>query len=131
MDIQLKKTQKLKKIKHEVLRVLTTPKFKLYIMSAIINGSIRVDRLPKEKFIKGKDGAVYYNFTIAVQDETRYGNNVAFMDSQTKEEREAKVAKTYLGNGKVVWMSADGVTLAERDVQPQAVKEAVGDDLPF
>ena len=47
-------------------------------MSAIINGSIRVDRLPKEKFIKGKDGAVYYNFTIAVQDETRYGNNVAF-----------------------------------------------------
>ena len=57
-------------------------------MSAIINGSIRVDRLPKEKFIKGRDGAVYYNFTIAVQDETRYGNNVAFMDSQTKEERE-------------------------------------------
>ena len=106
-------------------------KFKLYIMSAIINGSIRVDRLPKEKFIKGKDGAVYYNFTIAVQDETRYGNNVAFMDSQTKEEREAKVAKNYLGNGKVVWMSDQGVTLAERDDQPQAVKEAVGDDLPF
>ena len=62
-------------------------------MSAIINGSIRVDRLPKEKFIKGKDGAVYYNFTIAVQDETRYGNNVAFMDSQTKEEREAKAKR--------------------------------------
>ena len=48
----------------------------------------------------GKDGAVYYNFTISVQDETRYGNNVAFMDSQTKEERDAKVQKTYLGNGK-------------------------------
>ena len=25
------------------------------------------------------------------------------MDSQTKEEREAKVAKVYLGNVKVVW----------------------------
>ena len=101
-------------------------------MSAIINGSIRVDRLPKEKFIKGKDGAVYYNFTIAVQDETRYGNNVAFMDSQTKEEREAKVAKTYLGNGKVVWMSSpDGVTVAERDDQPQPVAEPASDDLPF
>ena len=100
-------------------------------MSAIINGSIRVDRLPKEKFIKGKDGAVYYNFTIAVQDETRYGNNVAFMDSQTKEEREAKVAKNYLGNGKVVWMSSpDGVTVAERDDQPQ-VAEPASDDLPF
>ena len=101
-------------------------------MSAIINGSIRVDRLPKEKFIKGKDGAVYYNFTIAVQDETRYGNNVAFMDSQTKEEREAKVAKTYLGNGKVVWMSDKGVTVAERDEQPQdAVPEPSSDDFPF
>ena len=33
-------------------------------MSAIINASIRVDKLPKEKFVKGKDGAVYYNFTI-------------------------------------------------------------------
>jgi len=113
-----------------VLRVLTTPKFKLYIMSAIINGSIRVDKLPKEKFIKGRDGAVYYNFTIAVQDETRYGNNVAFMDSQTKEEREAKVAKTYLGNGKVVWMSDKGVTVAEREDQPQ-VAEPAEDDLPF
>jgi len=110
---------------------MTTPKFNLYIMSAIINGSIRVDKLPKEKFIKGRDGAVYYNFTIAVQDETRYGNNVAFMDSQTKEEREAKVAKTYLGNGKVVWMSDKGVKVAERDEQPQAVSEPAGDGLPF
>ena len=55
-------------------------------MSAIINASIRVDKLPKEKFIKGKDGAVYYNLTISVNDDTRYGNNVALMDSQTKEE---------------------------------------------
>jgi hypothetical protein len=53
------------------------------------------------------------------------------MDSQTKEEREAKVAKTYLGNGKVVWMSPDGVTVAERDDQPQAVAEPASDDLPF
>tara|TARA_R110002167_G_scaffold189614_2_gene391789 strand:- start:33 stop:335 length:303 start_codon:yes stop_codon:yes gene_type:complete len=100
-------------------------------MSAIINGSIRVDKLPKEKFVKGRDGAVYYNFTIAVQDETRYGNNVAFMDSQTKEEREAKVAKTYLGNGKVVWMSDQGVTLAEREEQTEVVKETANDGLPF
>ena len=110
---------------------MTIPKFNLYIMSAIINGSIRVDRLPKEKFVKGRDGAVYYNFTIGIQDETRYGNNVAFMDSQTKEEREAKVAKTYLGNGKVVWMSEQGVTVAERDDQPQTVSEPASDGLPF
>ena len=84
-------------------------------MSTLINGSIRVDKLPKEKFVKGKDGAVYYNFTIAVNDETRYGNNVAFMDSQTKEEREAKMPKTYLGNGKVVWVSDGTIQVAERE----------------
>lgn len=100
-------------------------------MSTLINGSIRVDKLPKEKFIKGKDGAVYYNFTISVQDDTRYGNNVAFTDSQTKEEREAKMPKNYLGNGKVVW--TDGkVTLAEREEKQLevAVDEQSG-DLPF
>jgi len=100
-------------------------------MSTLINGSIRVDKLPKEKFIKGKDGAVYYNFTIAVNDETRYGNNVAFMDSQTKEEREAKMPKTYLGNGKVLW--TDGkVTLAEREEEKVAVPvDEQSGDLPF
>ena len=34
-------------------------------MGAILNASMRVDKLPKEKFVKGKDGAVYYNFTIS------------------------------------------------------------------
>ena len=97
-------------------------------MSTLITGSIRVDKLPKEKFIMGKDGAVYYNFTISVQDETRYGNNVAFMDSQTKEEREAKVQKTYLGNGKVVWTDGS-ITLAEKeDAKVEATAES---DLPF
>jgi len=100
-------------------------------MSTLINGSIRVDKLPKEKFIKGKDGAVYYNFTISVQDETRYGNNVAFMDSQTKEEREAKMPKNYLGNGKVVW--TDGtIQVAEREEEKVLVPvDEQSGDLPF
>ena len=98
-------------------------------MSTIINGSIRVDKLPKEKFVKGKDGAVYYNFTIAVNDETRYGNNVAFMDSQTKEEREAKKNRDYIGNGKVVWTDGN-IAVAEREeqvAQPQATVEVEAD----
>ena len=99
-------------------------------MSTLITGSIRVDKLPKEKFVKGKDGAVYYNFTISVQDETRYGNNVAFMDSQTKEERDAKVAKNYLGNGKVVWTDGN-VKLAEREEEAANVAATADSDLPF
>ena len=99
-------------------------------MSTLITGSIRVDKLPKEKFVKGKDKAVYYNFTISVQDETRYGNNVAFMDSQTKEERDAKVAKNYLGNGKVVWTDGN-VKLAEREEEAAKVEATADADLPF
>jgi len=95
-------------------------------MSTLINASIRVDKLPKEKFIKGKDGAVYYNLTISVGDETRYGNNVAITDSQTREEREAKKQKNYLGNGKVVWTDGN-VCVAEREEVVEEVKE----DLPF
>ena len=99
-------------------------------MSTLIVGSIRVDKLPKEKFIKGKDGAVYYNLTISVGDETRYGNNVSFTDSQTKEERDAKVAKNYLGNGKVLW--TDGtVKLAEKEEKVAVAVDEQSGDLPF
>jgi hypothetical protein len=98
-------------------------------MSTLINASIRVDKLPKEKFVKGKDGAVYYNLTIAVNDDTRYGNNVSIMDAQTKEERDAKKPKDYLGNGRVFWTDGN-ISLAEREEQT-AVPEAVTEDLPF
>ena len=73
-------------------------------MGAIINASINVAKLPKEKFVKGKDGNVWYNLTISIQDETRYGNNVALMDRRTAEEREAGKSALYFGNGKVDWI---------------------------
>jgi hypothetical protein len=100
------------------------------IMSAIINLSLRVDALPKEKFVQGKDGKVYYNFTISVNDESnQFGQNVSATDSQTKEEREAKKPKSYLGNGTVVWTNGT-IQLAEKK-EGVATKEVVSDDLPF
>ena len=101
-------------------------------MSALINLSIDVASLPKEKFVTAKNGKVYYNFTGAINNDTRYGNNVSAFDSQTKEEREAKKPKSYLGNGKVVWTDGN-IVIAERDdvVQQPAQAEAVEVDLPF
>ena len=100
-------------------------------MSAIITYSLRVDQLPKEKFIAGKDGAVYVNLTMSVNDETRFGNNTGIYVSQTQEEREAKKQKAYLGNGKVVWNNSVIVN-AEKEEQVEAVtKEAEVSDLPF
>jgi len=97
-------------------------------MSTLINASIRVDKLPKEKFVKGKNG-VYYNLTISISDETRFGNNVSLMDSQTKDERDAKKPKNYLGNGKVVWTEGT-VTLAEKE-EDAKIPASVEEDLPF
>jgi hypothetical protein len=99
-------------------------------MSALINVSLRVDKLPKEKFVQGKDGAVYYNFTVSVNDESnQWGQNVSLTDSQTKEEREAKKPKSYLGNGNVVWTNGS-IQLAEKKDDVSS-KEVVGSDLPF
>ena len=85
-------------------------------MSAILNLNLRVDKLPKEKFVKGKDGAVYYNLTVSINDEpNQFGQNVTAIDSQTKEEREAKKPKNYLGNGNVVWNDGKITTATKRD----------------
>jgi hypothetical protein len=99
-------------------------------MGAIINYSLRVDKLPKEKFIAGKDGAVYVNLTMSVNDETRYGNNASIMISQTQEEREAKKSRTYIGNGQVVWTDGN-IVKAEREEAKEVVQEAETSDLPF
>ena len=55
---------------------------------------------------------------------------------QSKEERDAKAAKVYLGNVKVIWTNGSNVEAAPReDVNgqqaPAFVAEAGDDDLPF
>ena len=97
-------------------------------MASLINLNINVENLPKEKFVKGKKG-VYYNFTISVNDDTnQFGQNVSAFDSQTKEEREAKKPKQYIGNGKVLWTDGKS-TKAQQEAQPQDNDNNV--DLPF
>jgi hypothetical protein len=83
-------------------------------MSLLINASIAVDKLPKEKFVKAKNGRVYYQMTISVNDQSRFGNNVWIYDSQSKEEREAKKPKHTLGNGAVCWTDGN-VVVAEKE----------------
>lgn len=46
----------------------------------------------------------WLNLTIDVKDDIdKFGNNVSIYEQQTKEERDAKASKNYLGNGKVFW----------------------------
>lgn len=99
-------------------------------MGALINVSLNLDKLDKTKIVKGKNGN-YYNLTVSVNDTTSpFGDNASVFTTQTKEERTAKVAKAYAGNGKVVW--TDGIIVAaERQEEPQAQPEPAGIDLPF
>ncbi len=100
-------------------------------MSAIVNFSINVEDIDKSKLIKGKKGS-YLNLTMSINDETKFGNNASISVSQSQEEREAKNPKTYLGNGKVVWMSDAGVSVAEREQEMSTSTSAASqDDLPF
>lgn len=113
-------------------------------MGAIINASIDVKALPNHKFQAEKDGKVYYNFTIIINDETRFNNNVWITDSQTQEEREAKVPRKTLGNGSVVWINNGSgqnvdkegtIQLVVKEEQPQKAPPVSSsnnnDDLPF
>jgi len=102
--------------------------------SNLIAASIDITKIDKSKLGKGK----YLNFTISVNGETnQYGQNVAIVESQSKEDRDAKVAKNYLGNGKVVWSEDGGIVVADKvegvsNAQQNAPRvEEAGDDLPF
>jgi hypothetical protein len=74
-------------------------------MATILNASLNVAKIDSTKLIQGKTGQ-FLNVTITINDEVdKYGNNASIFESQSKEEREAKIPKNYLGNGKVIWTS--------------------------
>jgi len=102
-------------------------------MASIIKCSINLTNIDKSKVIDGKKGK-YLPITITLNDEVdQFGNQGPVVIAQTKEEREAKVAKTYLGNVQVVWTNGDNVAAAPRQDQPAQAAPAAApvDDLPF
>jgi hypothetical protein len=69
-------------------------------MSSIISASIDVEKIDKTKLVNGR----YLNFSVIVNDvNDKFGKNVSIQLGQSKEERDAKSPKVFLGNGKVVW----------------------------
>jgi len=103
-------------------------------MASIIKASINLNNIPKDKIFVGKKGK-YLPITITINDELdQFGNQGPVVVEQSKEEREAKVEKTYLGNVKIVWSNGVNVEPAPRDgaQAPPAMPQPVeADDLPF
>ena len=94
-------------------------------MGKIINVKVDVTKLDKSKFFVGKKGT-YANITVAenMDGESEYGDTHYVYESQSKEERDAKTPKNYLGNGKEFVFGSNGMN--------QATETATADDdLPF
>jgi hypothetical protein len=72
----------------------------------ILTVSIGMDKIDESKIVVTDKGKRFFNLLIEVKDEKdQYQNDVSVSHNQTKEDREAKLPKVYLGNGKKVWES--------------------------
>lgn len=106
-------------------------------MASLSNIYLKKETL--ETLLKGVEskGVGGIGITISIDDEPKnYGQNVSAFVSQSKEERDEKKNRYYVGNGKVFW--TDGVIkVAPRDDQQTSNNQQASndqgttDDLPF
>jgi len=107
-------------------------------MASIIAGSINLDKIDKAKIFEGKKGK-YFPVTVVLNNEPgNYGDSGYIQTEQTKEERDAKQPKTFLGNVKVVWTDGQNVAVAARENAAETPTVSTTDnsnptepDLPF
>ena len=106
-------------------------------MASIIKTSIDLTKIDKSKIIEGKKGK-YLPITITLNDEVdQFGNQGPVIISQSKEEREMKTDKIYLGNVQVVWTNGENVNTAPREGESEKsnveILQSIAkeDDLPF
>ena len=96
-------------------------------MSTLISLSIDVSKITKSKIKDMK----YLDVTISVDDATnQWGKNASIYESQTKEEREAKAPKAYIGGGKVVWTTGT-ISVAEKASNEPKKANPPNEELPF
>jgi hypothetical protein len=105
-------------------------------MASIIKASINLNEIPKDKIIDGKKGK-YLPIVITLNnDPDNFGNQGPIIVEQSKDERDAKATKVYLGNVKVVWTDGNNVATAPQNGQAAPQRQAQQfvpqpDDLPF
>ena len=79
--------------------------------------------LKKQDLLNLPDTKGYINLTASIDDKVgKYGHNVSITVEQSKEERDAKKPRTFVGNGKVIW-TQDGTI--------KTAKEMAGSQEPF
>ena len=85
--------------------------------------------IPKDKMRQGKDGKIYVNIIVTeMKQADMYGNDLTVYVQQTKEEREDKMVKSYIGKGKTFNFGASSSPSTE-DIGNMPPAET--DDLPW
>ena len=100
-------------------------------MATMFNIKINFSKIDKTKLFKSeKTGNMWGTITGCINDEVDdYGNNTSAWFEQTKEEKDAKEAKSYVGNGKAFWSSGP-VTIITKDNPNGVVVSNNTDDTP-
>lgn len=79
-----------------------------------------------------KNGKHYVNVVIDSRKETdKFGNTHTAYISQSKEQREAKQPKQYVGNGKEFKFNSSSPTPQETTSKPQSNSNDASDFIPF
>jgi hypothetical protein len=93
-------------------------------MSAIISIGLK-----KEDLVNLPDRKGYINLSVFVDDKiSNYGQNVSVTVEQSKDERDSKQKKKYVGNGKVVYVR-DGIKTA-KDLEKESNQDE-DSDIPW
>ena len=98
----------------------------VYLKEETLDVLLKTVRAKKEKGV---------SLTISINDETNeWGQNLTAFVSQTKEQRDSKAKKFYVGNGAVTWIKGE-VKLAEKankgEENKHSQKEEDFEELPF
>lgn len=97
--------------------------------------SLCLSDLPKTHMSKAKNGKVYADIVVGIRKEPdQWGRDLKVYMKPTKEDRENKSPKSYVGGGKMIIFEADGNTPpAQEDINnlPWNNENNKKDDLPF
>lgn len=110
-------------------------------MAILANVYFKLDKL--KEIVKTLENSNEKGISVAlsINDEINgYNQNISAYVSQTKEQRDAKESKNYVGNGSVIWTDGTITVVPKKDAQPkqqapapvQSAPKAENDlDLPF
>jgi hypothetical protein len=104
-------------------------------MASLLNIWLSKDVLETLAQTVAKKGDKGVSIDISINDETnQYEQNTTAYVSQTKEQREQKIKRFYVGNGKVFWTDGKISVFKKKEEQggtmPSVDNEPI-DDLPF